>query len=158
MTQVALPRLNSVDASQPIQFLLGALERIPHSLIALLARLGIAGVFWRSGQTKVDGWEVTELTVDLFRDEYNIPLLPAELAAYSAVIAEHLFPVLLVIGLASRLSATALLAMTLVIQVFVYPGSWPDHAVWATALIVVLAYGPGKLSLDHVMRRKFLDG
>ena len=133
------------------------LERSPHWLHALLCRWGVAAVFWRSGQTKVHGWTINETTFDLFRDEYRGPLLPPEVAAVAATVAEHLFPVLLVVGLASRLSALALLGMTLVIQVFVYPGSWPDHLLWASALVYVVARGPGTLALDHPLRRA-LDG
>ena len=133
------------------------LRRIPDSLIALLARFGIAGIFFRSGQTKVDGWEVTDSTFFLFAEEYRVPLLPPEAAAYMATFAEHFFPVLLVIGLASRFSAASLLIMTLVIQIFVYPNLWPDHTLWAAAMVFVLARGPGKISLDHLIARRFLD-
>ena len=135
--------------------LLRRLERSPHWLHGLLCRLGAAGVFWRSGRTKVDGWSIGETTFDLFRDDYRVPLLPPDLAAVAATVAEHLFPALLVIGLASRLSAAALLGMTLVIQVFVYPGSWPDHLLWASALLYVSLRGPGAVSLDHLIRRRY---
>ena len=83
-------------------------ERIPGSAVGLVSRFAIADVFWRSGETKVDGWQVTQSTIDLFREEYQVPLLPPEVAAYMAAIQEHLFSVLLVIGLASRLSALGL--------------------------------------------------
>ncbi len=132
-----------------IQFL----EQTPHSMIAVAARLGTAGVFWRSGQTKVDGFEITEFTVQLFRDEYQVPLLSPETAAQLAAASEHLFPVLLVIGLASRFSAFALLSMTAIIQLFVYPQSWPDHLIWTTAFLFIIAYGPGRVSLDHLIKR-----
>lgn len=125
--------------------------RIPDSALSLIARIGIAGVFWRSGQTKVNGFEVTDSTYYLFREEYALPVIPPEIAANLAALGEHLFPVLLIIGLATRFSALALLGMTLVIQIFVYPGSWPDHAVWAAALLVILARGPGAISLDHLL-------
>ena len=133
------------------------LRRIPDSLIALLARFGIAGIFFRSGQTKVNGWEITDSTFFLFAEEYNVPLLPPEVAAYMATFAEHVFSVLLVIGLASRFSAASLLIMTLVIQFFVYPNLWPDHTMWAAAMMFVIARGPGSLSLDHLIARRFLD-
>ncbi|MCB1465372.1 MAG: DoxX family protein [Nitratireductor sp.] len=128
----------------------------PDSGLSLIARIGIAGVFWRSGQTKVNGFEVTDSTYYLFREEYALPIIPPEIAANLAAFAEHFFPVLLIIGLASRFSALALLGMTLVIQIFVYPGSWPDHAVWAAALAVIIARGPGVVALDHWLfgRRK----
>lgn len=132
----------------------GQLGRSPDGLHGLLARWGIAGIFWRSGQTKVTGFALNESTYDLFRDEYRVPLLPPDLAAVLATVSEHLFPVLLVVGLASRLSAAALFGMTLTIQIFVYPGSWPDHLLWASALVYVILRGPGELSLDHVVRRR----
>jgi putative oxidoreductase len=127
-------------------------ERIPGSAIALVSRLAIADVFWRSGETKVDGWDVTQTTIDLFRDEYRVPLLPPEVAAYMAAIQEHLFSVLLVIGLASRLSALGLFGMTMVIQLFVYPENWPDHLLWSSVLFYIIARGPGVLSLDHLIK------
>ena len=110
---------------------------VPQSFVSLVARLAAATVFWQSGQTKVDGFlHIRENTFYLFREEYKVPLLPPDLAAYIATAAEHVFPVLLVIGLASRLSALALLGMTAVIQLFVYPDGWPEHLLWATALLV----------------------
>ena len=131
--------------------------RIPDSALALLARVGIAGVFWRSGQTKVNGLEINEFTFELFRTEYALPLIPYEAAAYMAAFAEHFFPALLVLGLASRFGAGALLGMTAVIQIFVYPASWPDHAVWALVLLFVMSRGPGVFSLDHVIRTKLFN-
>jgi putative oxidoreductase len=130
-------------------------DKFPSWLLGLIIRVGIADVFWRSGQTKVSGWHVTQTTMQLFRDEYKIPLLPPEVAANLASIQEHLFSVLLVIGLASRLSALGLLCMTAVIEIFVYPENWPDHLLWAGALLYVLSRGPGELSLDALIRRKF---
>lgn len=131
-----------------VQSAITRLNAIPHWAIALMARLGVAGVFWRSARTKVDGWSITDNTFFLFEEEYQVPLLSPELAAYMATIAEHVFPVLLVVGLASRLSAAGLLAMTLVIQLFVYPHSWPDHLMWAAVLAYIVARGPGCVSLD----------
>jgi len=126
---------------------------IGHDLIALAARFGIAGVFWLSGRTKVEGWfTVSDNAVALFADEYRQPLLAPALAAHLAAYAEHLFPVLLVLGLATRVAALALLAMTAVIQVLVYPDAWPTHLVWATALLYLAGRGPGRLSLDRALR------
>ncbi|WP_414900751.1 DoxX family protein [Rhizobium cremeum] len=130
------------------------LERIPNGFIALVARLSIAGVFWQSGQTKLDGWRVSENAIYLFENEYRLPLLSPWLAAHMAAFAEHLFPVLLVLGLASRLSALALLGMTLVIEIFVYPDAWPTHGTWAACLLVVIARGPGLFSLDHLIAQR----
>jgi putative oxidoreductase len=124
---------------------------IGHDLLALAARFGIAGVFWLSGRTKVEGWlTVSENAVALFEDEYKVPVLSPALAAHLAAYAEHLFPALLVIGLATRVSAVALLGMTAVIQVFVYPLAWPTHLVWAAALLYLAARGAGRLSFDRV--------
>ncbi|RAR53005.1 UNVERIFIED_CONTAM: putative oxidoreductase [Acidovorax defluvii] len=122
----------------------------PHSLIALTARLALAGIFWMSGRTKVEGWfTITDTTYLLFREEYKLPLIPPEWAAQMATVSEHLFPVLLVLGLATRLSALALLGMTLVIQVFVYPDAWPTHLSWAALMLYLAGRGAGSLSLDR---------
>ena len=142
---------------------IGIFEKIPHSLIALLARFSIAAVFWTSGQTKVEGLAINVVTGEfslgwprlsdsalaLFRDEYKLPLLSPEFAAPLAATAEHLFPLLLLVGLATRFSALALLGMTLVIQIFVYPGAYATHGTWAAVLLYLMACGPGKISLDH---------
>ena len=127
---------------------------IPQSFISLVARVAVADVFWRSGQTKVEGWSIKDSTFYLFREEYKVPLLPPDLAAYMATVSEHLFSVLLLVGLASRLSAAGLLFMTAVIQLFVYPEGWPDHILWFTALLVIIARGPGAVSLDHLLFRR----
>ena len=126
-------------------------ERIPYSAVALLSRLAVASVFWRSGQTKVSGFHIREETFVLFREEYKVPLLPPDLAAYISSIAEHVFPVLLVIGFASRLSALGLFGMTTVIQVFVYPSGWPEHILWFALLAGIIARGPGAISLDYLV-------
>lgn len=137
--------------------------RIPRSAIALLARFSIAALFWKSGQTKIDGiaidivggtfsvgWpRLSDSAVALFRDEYKLPLLPPEFAAVMAAGAEHVLPLLILVGLATRLSALGLLAMTAVIQVFVYPDAYPTHGVWAAVLLYLIATGPGKASIDH---------
>jgi putative oxidoreductase len=122
---------------------------IGHDLLALAARFGMAGVFWLSGRTKVEGWlSVTDGAITLFADEYALPLVPPAIAAHLAAYAEHLFPILLVLGLCTRASALALLGMTAVIQIFVYPDAWPTHLTWATALLYLAARGAGRLSLD----------
>jgi len=134
------------------------LDKIPQSLISLAARIFPAAVFWRSGQTKVEGFHVTDSAIDLFRDEYALPFIDPELAAKIAAFSEHFFPVLLVIGLASRLAALALLGMTAVIEIFVYPDAWPEHGVWATCFLIVIARGPGIFSLDHLLARRWSRG
>ncbi|WP_434708102.1 DoxX family protein [Pseudomonas sp. R1-1] len=145
------------------------LEKIPHSLIALIARFSIAAVFWKSGQTKVEGlaidlidgtfqlgWpRLADSAIPLFQSEYNLPLLPPEIAAHLAAFAEHFFPVLILIGLATRFSALALLGMTLTIQIFVYPDAYPTHGTWAALLLYLMTTGPGKLSIDHLIARRF---
>jgi putative oxidoreductase len=125
---------------------------IAHDLLALVDRIAIAAIFFQSGRTKVDGWlDVGERAYALFRDEYKVPLLPPEVAAHLATYAEHLFPLLLVLGLFTRLSALALLLMTAVIQVFVYPQAWPTHLSWAGLLLYLVARGGGGLSLDRAL-------
>jgi putative oxidoreductase len=122
-------------------------------LLLLVQRLGIAAVFFQSGRTKVEGiFTIPQTTVDLFQFEYALPLLPPKLAAYMAAGAEHLFPVLLVLGLLTRLSATALLGMTLVIQVFIYPDAWPTHLSWAGLMLPLIALGGGRFALDQRLR------
>ncbi len=146
-----------------------AFAAIPESAVALLARFSLAGVFWRSGQTKVEGFAIDLVegqleigwprlsanAVDLFREEYRLPLLPPEWSALLAATGEHLLPALLLLGLATRLSAAGLLAMTAVIQLLVYPGAWPTHGVWAAALLWLMLRGPGAVSLDHALARGF---
>jgi len=132
-----------------------ALDRVPYWFIALAARIFPAAVFWQSGQTKIVGWRLKPSAIALFQNEYQLPLVDPETAAYVSAFAEHLFPLLLVAGLASRFSALALLAMTAVIEIFVYPWAWPTHGVWATCFLVVIARGPGSLSLDHLIARRY---
>lgn len=144
-------------------------ERFPNTLLALVARFSIAAVFWKSGQTKVQGlaldivngefswgWpRLSDSVVDLFREEYRLPLMAPEIAAMLAATAEHLFPVLILMGLATRLSALALLGMTMTIQLFVYPDAYPTHGTWAAVLLYLMVHGPGKLSLDHWIARRY---
>ncbi|MHC8339379.1 DoxX family protein [Pseudomonas sp. HLT2-19-2] len=123
---------------------------IGDSLLVLVARLSIAAIFFMSGRTKVSGFlTVTPSTYELFRTEYSLPFISPELAAHLATYSEHLFPLLLVLGLFSRLSAFALLGMTFVIQVFVYPDAWPTHFSWAGLLLLIVARGGGAMSLDR---------
>jgi putative oxidoreductase len=124
--------------------------RLAHpSLTLLVVRLAIALVFWKSGQTKVDGFALKDTTFLLFAEEYKLPLLPPPLAAYLATISEHLFSILLMLGLCTRFSALALLVMTMVIQLFVYPQSWPIHLQWAGLLMTLMYFGAGNWSLDR---------
>jgi putative oxidoreductase len=124
------------------------LEAIPYSVLALPLRFAVATVFWNSGTTKLASWDTT---LQLFADEYRLPLLPPELAAYMAASIELTTPFLLVVGFLTRPVAFVLLGMTTVIEIFVYPQAWPTHIQWAAMLLVLLCRGPGKFSLDHVI-------
>ena len=148
-------------------------KKLSDAFLPLLGRLAIGAVFWQSGQTKVQGFVVdfvggnfslgwprlSDSAVDLFREEYRVPLLPPDIAAVMAAIGEHVLPFLLVLGIATRLSALGLLGMTLVIQFFVYPDAWPTHGTWATILLMLAARGPGMVSIDALIAphlRRFL--
>lgn len=123
---------------------------INDSVLALAARISIAAIFIMSGRTKVEGFlTLTDSTYELFRTEYNLPLISPVLAAHLSAYAEHLFPALLILGLFSRLSALALLGMTLVIEIFVYPDAWPTHLSWIGLLLIIIAKGAGRFSLDR---------
>ncbi len=130
------------------------LERwIAIDLVLFASRLGVGAVFFLSGRTKVSGvLDVTDSAVGLFRDEYKLPGVDPAFAAHAAAYAEHLLPILLVLGLLTRLSALGLLAMTLVIEVFVYPAAWPTHLTWAALLLLLVARGGGAWSADRVFR------
>jgi putative oxidoreductase len=126
------------------------LERFPLSLIQLAMRIGVGAVFFRSGLLKIDSWQ---FTIQLFRDEYRVPLLDPVLAAQITTFLELAVPPLLFLGLATRLATLPLLGMIAVIQLFVYPNAWSDHLLWAAALALVLTRGPGVFSLDHWIGR-----
>ena len=130
-------------------------ERIPYSLVALIARLSVASVFWRSGLTKVDEtFQVKSTTFFLFKEEYKVPVIPPEILAYLATYQELIGAVLLVIGLATRLTALAFIGMVAVIQIFVYPQGWPDHILWFALLFLLVARGPGAISVDRLIWRR----
>jgi len=129
-----------------------AARSLPDWLLLLIARLGIASVFFLSGRTKVDGiLHITDSAYSLFETEYKLPLLSPNVAAHAATYAEHFFPLLLVLGLATRFAALGLLGMTLVIEVFVYPDAWSTHLSWAAILLPLVARGGGAVSLDCVL-------
>lgn len=134
---------------------LALMDRIPWSIPAFALRLFPAAVFWQSGRTKVEGFSLKQSTFFLFEHEYALPLIDFRLAAYLATIAEHVLPVLLVLGLATRFSALGLLVMTAVIQVLVYPGAWVTHGLWAACLLALIAKGPGVVSVDHWIARRY---
>jgi putative oxidoreductase len=134
-----------------IERVTGWLERVPYSLLALPLRLAVATVFWNSGTTKLANWDAT---LQLFEDEYQLPLLPPDFAAHLGAGIELSTPVLLVLGLLTRPAALLLLGMTTIIEVFVYPQAWPTHIQWAAMLLVLLCRGPGNYSLDHWLQRR----
>lgn len=136
-----------IDALQRV---IGWLERVPYSLLALPLRFAVATVFWNSGTTKLANWDAT---LQLFEDEYKVPLLPPDIAAHVGAAIELSTPVLLVLGFLTRPAALVLLGMTTVIEVFVYPQAWPTHIQWAAMLLVLLCRGAGSFSIDHLLQR-----
>ncbi len=145
-----------------VQTTVRAMAFIPRDLIAVLARFAVGLTFFKSGLTKLEGasvyeklisFDIADKTYFLFENIYKVPLLPNALATQSATIAEIVCPILLWLGLMSRYAAAALLIMTLVIQLFVKPGAYHDHAFWAVCLLFIMRYGPGTLSLDYLIHR-----
>jgi putative oxidoreductase len=132
---------------------------LPDATLLLLDRVAVAAIFFLSGRTKVQGlFTIKDSTYELFRSEYALPLVPPELAAQMAATAEHVFPLLLVLGLCTRGAALGLLGMTAVIEIFVYPDAWPTHLSWAALLLPLVAKGGGKWSLDRVGRIRWARG
>lgn len=132
--------------------IVGWLECVPYSLLALPLRLAVATIFWNSAMTKLSNWDTA---LALFADEYKVPLLPSDVAAYITVSIELTTPILLVLGLFTRPIAVVLLGMVAVIEIFVYPLAWPTHIQWAAMLLVLLTRGAGKWSLDHLIWRRW---
>jgi putative oxidoreductase len=128
------------------------IEQFPLSLIQLAMRIGIGAVFFNSGLLKIDSWE---FAVKLFEDEYKVPFIDPTLAARLATFNELTFPILLFLGLATRLATLPLLGMVGVIQIFVYPQAWTEHLLWASVLVFLLTRGSGPISLDHLIERAF---
>ena len=131
------------------------LECIPLSVIQLIMRIAVGSVFFNSGLLKINSWE---FAVKLFEDEYKVPLLDPLWAARLAAFSELTFPVLLILGFATRLATLPLLGMIVVIQTFVYPQAWTEHLLWASILIFLLSRGPGAFSLDHLIDQRFSWG
>jgi putative oxidoreductase len=141
--------------TQLIRKVIRLMEMLPYSILALLGRFAVGLVFWNSARTKVQGWDlfhVNENTLTLFTEEYKLPIIPPEIAALMAQLAEHTFSVLIIVGLATRFSALGLLVMTLVIEVFVYPDAYVVHGTWAAILMMLIKFGPGGISLDRFIR------
>jgi putative oxidoreductase len=134
---------------------LGLANRIPLSLVQLASRVAVAHVFWQSAQTKLASWPVT---LQLFAFEYRLPILDPAVAAPLATAAELSGAVLIFFGLFARLGALMLLGVVATIQIFVYPGHWAEHLMWAALLLLVLARGAGTVSLDRLAARLFPSG
>ena len=134
-----------------IERVIGCLESVPYSLLALPLRFAVATVFWNSATTKLANWDAT---LQLFEDEYKVPLLPPDIAAHLGAAIELSTPVLLVLGFLTRPAALLLLGMTTIIEVFVYPQAWPTHIQWAAMLLVLLCRGGGNFSVDHWLRQR----
>jgi putative oxidoreductase len=127
------------------------LARFPLALIQLGMRIAVGAVFFKSGMLKINSWE---FAIKLFEDEYKVPLIDPVLAARLATFCELTFPVLLFVGLATRLATLPLIGMIVVIQTFVYPNAWVDHLLWASILVFLLTRGPGALSVDALIERR----
>ncbi|GAB3487487.1 DoxX family protein [Marinomonas epiphytica] len=144
----------------------GVFNRLPESIILFIARFSLAAVFWKSGQTKVEGFSIdiiamkfqlgipklAETTQFLFEYEYNLPLIPPAIAAVLATIAEHVLPILILTGLFTRLAAFGLAAMTMVIQLFVYPDAYPTHGTWLAIALLLMYRGAGRFSFDQLIK------
>lgn len=160
------PRPATNSAMEAVNAVIAAMEMIPMSLILLAARIGIGMVFLVSAQTKVVDWNLfdaltfnLEFTASLpfLFQEYGVPLLPPATAAWLATYMESWLPLLLFIGVFTRLAALGLFGMTVVIQLFVLPGAWDAHLLWAAVLLLIVARGPGIISVEHWLG-KVLEG
>ena len=128
------------------------LGRFPLSIVLLAGRIGVGATFFRAGLLKYNSWE---FTIRLFEEEYRVPLLAPEVAARIAMVQELTIPILLFLGLATRIATLPLLGMIAVIQTFVYPNAYSEHLVWGAVLVLVLTRGPGVFSLDHLIARAY---
>ncbi len=150
MTTIALPLpasfLARIAAARQL------LARVPMAVLELMFRISVGAVFFKSGLVKIASWDTT---VQLFADEYRVPLLPPDIAATLGAFNELTMPVLIVLGFGARFGAAALLFMTLVIQTFVYPENWPEHLMWASLFGYIVTRGAGPISLDHLIARAF---
>lgn len=143
-------------------------KKIPESFLLFVARFAIAAVFWKSGQTKIEGFSLDIITMEaqlgwphlkdstlfLFEYEYNLPLISPMIAATLATLMEHILPTLILVGLFTRFAALGLAGMTLVIQLFVYPDAYPTHATWLTIALLIMWRGAGALSLDRLFFKR----
>lgn len=155
MNTHTLPTQHATHTGWHARLLARVSRVVPDDLIALASRFGVGSIFFLSGRTKVDGGlNVSDTALLLFEQDYALPLIPPLWAAHLATYAEHLLPLMLFVGLGTRLGALGLLAMTATIQIFVYPAAWPTHLSWAAPLLYLLAHGGGRWSLDHVLFRR----
>ena len=152
MTMSRMDTMMKPNLVERVRQVYDRLGLLPLSVIQLMARFSMAIIFWRSGQAKIANWD---LTLQLFANEYKVPILPPEIAAPMAAAVELSTPILLVLGLFTRVATLPMIAMTLVIQIFVYPQSWADHLAWLTVLLLLLTRGPGVISLDHLVGKYF---
>jgi len=152
MTLSKMDTMMKPNLVERVRQLYDRLGLLPMSVLQLMARFSMAIIFWRSGQTKIANWD---LTLQLFANEYKVPVLPPEIAAPMAAAVELTTPILLVLGLLTRVATLPMIGMTLVIQIFVYPQSWADHLAWMTFLLLLLTRGPGVISLDHLIGKYF---
>ncbi len=131
-------------------------SRVFNGLALLVVRLALAAQFWRSARTKVEegSWlTINPITYDLFRDEYHMPA--PEITGTIATYAEHMLPILVMLGLATRFGATGLFVMTGVIQLFVYPEAfWNPHVMWFGLALILVARGGGLFALDRLFDRR----
>ncbi len=136
---------------------LALLARFPLPVLELEFRGGVGMVFYKSALTKLDdSWMVSDSAIALFRDEYQVPILPPAMAARLAAASEFFCSLMVIVGLGARLGAAALLGLVGVIRFLVYPGNWAEHLMWASLLAYVLTRGPGPISIDHPLARRFL--
>jgi putative oxidoreductase len=126
------------------------LARFPLSIIQLAGRVGVGVTFFKAGLLKYQSWE---FTVRLFQEEYRVPLLDPVVAARIAMVQELTIPILLFLGLATRIATIPLLGMIAVIQIFVYPNAYNEHLVWGAILVLLLTRGPGVFSVDYLISR-----
>ena len=151
MSRISAPAMPQSSVVAALIRIRNALQSVPYDWLAIPLRLAVANVFWSSGTEKLADWNAA---LTLFRDEYRLPVLPPEIAAYMAVSVELSTPFLLLLGFFTRGAALLLLGMTTVIEVFVYPQAWPTHIKWAAMLLVLLCRGAGKFSVDELIWRR----
>ncbi len=155
MMQAAMPTCRHARLRRAVEQARDILHRVPMAPLLLMLRVGVGMVFWKSAMSKLANWD---LTVQLFADEYQVPLLPPGFAALLGTTAEVASAVALILGIGARFGALALLGVTATIQLFVYPENWSEHLLWASVLLLVLVRGAGPLSIDHVLLRALGQG